>query len=77
MDRVAEVFASTLKIEKNLISDDTAPDDTPQRDSLAAMDLALAIEDEFGVKLTTRDILAMRSVGLVKKVLRSKGIDDG
>ena len=77
MDRVAEVFASTLKIEKNLISDDTAPDDTPQRYSLAAMDLALAIEDEFGVKLTTRDILAMRSGGLVKKVLRSKGIDDG
>jgi len=76
MDRVAEVFASTLKIERSLISDDTAPDNTPQWDSLAAMDLALAIQDEFGVKLATRDILAMRSVGLVKKVLLSKGIDD-
>jgi len=43
---------------------------------LAAMDLAMAIQDEFGVKLTTRDIMAMRSVGLVRKVLRAKGIAD-
>jgi len=76
MDRVAEVFASTLKIGKDLISDETAPDNTPQWDSLAAMDLAMAIQDEFGVKLTTRDIMAMRSVGLVRKVLRAKGIAD-
>jgi acyl carrier protein len=76
MDRVVEVFASTLKLDRAAISDETAPDNTPEWDSIAAMDLALAIQDEFGVKLGTRDILAMRSVGLVKKVLRAKGIAD-
>ena len=75
-DRVAEVFASTLRIGRELISDETAPHNTPQWDSVAAIELALAIQDEFGLKLSTRDILAMRSVALVKQVLRSKGIAD-
>jgi acyl carrier protein len=76
MDRVVEVFASTLKLDRAAISDETAPDNTPEWDSVAAMDLALAIQDEFTVKLSTRDILAMRTVGLVRKVLRSKGVAD-
>jgi acyl carrier protein len=76
MDRVVEVFASTLKLDRSAISDATAPDNTPEWDSVAAMDLALAIQDEFGLKLGTRDIMAMRSVGLVKQVLRAKGIAD-
>lgn len=75
-DRVAEVFAFTLNVDRECISDETAPHNTPQWDSLAAMHLAIAIQEEFAVKLTTRDILAMRSVALVKQVLRQRGVAD-
>jgi acyl carrier protein len=76
MDRVAEMFAWVLNIDKELITDETSPDNTPQWDSGSTIELALAIENEFKVKLTDQEILAMRNVGLVRKVLRSKGIAD-
>ena len=72
-DRVAAVFSTVLKVPPDSISDETSPENTPQWDSLSAIDLVLAIEDEFQIKLTTREIVAMRNVALVKQVLRSKG----
>lgn len=72
-DRVAAIFSSVLKIPPETITDETSPDNTSQWDSLAVIDLVLAIEDEFQVKFTTKEIVAMRNVSLVKKMLRSKG----
>jgi acyl carrier protein len=36
------------------------------------MQLIAAIEDEFGLELTADEIIAMRSVGQIKDVLRAK-----
>lgn len=74
--RVIELFAEVLAVEPSSITDDTSPDNTPQWDSLAAMNLVSAIEDTFEVELSTRDIMAMRSVALVRQVLRAKGVAD-
>jgi acyl carrier protein len=74
--RVEKVFAEVLRIPADLIEETTSPDNTSKWDSTAAIDLTLAIEDEFGVSFTTKEILAMRSVGLVKKFLVAKGITD-
>jgi acyl carrier protein len=75
-DRVIRVFSETLCIPPEQLSDTTSPEETPQWDSVAAMKLALAIEDEFDLRLSTREIMAMRSIGIVKKVLRNKGVTD-
>ena len=75
-DRVAKVFADVLQIDASAIRDDTSPDNTPQWDSMAAVNLVLAIEDEFDVKLSTKEIVSMRSIEIVRKVLRSKGVAD-
>ena len=56
------------------MNDEVSPDNTPRWDSVSAIDLALAIEDTFSVRLTTREITSMRTIGLVKKVLRGKGV---
>jgi len=40
------------------------------------MNLVAALEDTFGVELTTTDIMRMRSVGIVRDVLRAKGVAD-
>ena len=74
--RVANVFATVLQISAAGINDDTSPDNTSQWDSISTINLVMAIEAEFGVKFSTREIVSMRTVGIVKKVLRSKGIDD-
>jgi acyl carrier protein len=74
--RLENLFASILRIPADSINEATSPDNTPKWDSTSAIDLTLAIEDEFGVKFTTREIMAMRSVALVRKVLTTKGITD-
>lgn len=76
MSAVATVFAETLGIPAESITDDTSPDNTPQWDSLQAMNLVAALEEAFDVKLSTKEILSMRNVGIVKKVLRGKGIEN-
>jgi acyl carrier protein len=72
--RVAKVFSEVLGVAADTITDDTSPDNTPQWDSMAAMNLVVAIEDEFDVRLSTAEIVSMRTVAIVKKVLASKGI---
>jgi acyl carrier protein len=74
--RVAKVFSEVLGVAADSISDDTSPDNTPQWDSMAAMNLVVAIEDEFDVRLSTAEIVSMRNVAIVKKVLTAKGAVD-
>jgi acyl carrier protein len=74
--RVTQVFAEVLGISPDAINDETSPDNTPQWDSMAAMNLVVAIEDEFDVRLTTGEIVSMRNVAIVKKVLQGKGVTD-
>jgi acyl carrier protein len=73
---VCKVFSEVLRIPAESISDDTSPENTPQWDSLQAMNLVIALEAAFNVRLSTKEIVSMRTVGLVRKVLRSKGIAD-
>lgn len=75
-DRLAQVFALVLKVPAERLSDDTSPDDTPSWDSLAAMELVSQIEATFGVELSTREIMKMRSLGLARAMLRAKGVTD-
>jgi acyl carrier protein len=74
--RVEQIFAEVLCIPADSINESTSPDNTPKWDSTSSIDLTLAIEDAFGISFTTREIVAMRSVGLVKKFLAAKGITD-
>jgi acyl carrier protein len=74
--RVAKVFAEVLGISAEQITDETSPDNTPQWDSMAAMNLVVVIEDEFDVRFSTAEIVSMRNVGIVRKVLQAKGVAD-
>jgi acyl carrier protein len=74
--RVAQVFADVLRVPVEDVNDDMSPDNTSQWDSKSSMELALAIEDAFSIRLSTKEIVSMRTVGIVKKVLRNRGVTD-
>ncbi len=74
-DRLLEVFADGLGVPAQNLSDETNPDNTPQWDSLAAMQLVSLLEDSFDVRLKTGDIMKMRSIGIARAVLRAKGVE--
>ncbi|MEO6654424.1 MAG: acyl carrier protein [Ilumatobacteraceae bacterium] len=74
-DRLISLFADGLGVEAAELSDDTSPENTSEWDSLASMSLVSLIEDEFGVELSTRDIMKMQTIGLARSVLTTKGVD--
>jgi acyl carrier protein len=73
---VGKIFSEVLRIPVESVSDDTSPENTPQWDSVQAMNLVIALETAFDIRLSTKEIVSMRTVGLVRKVLRNKGITD-
>jgi acyl carrier protein len=73
-DRLRDVFSEVLGLPPDRVSDSTSPETTSEWDSLAAMNLVAALEETFGVELSTTEIMRMRSVGIAREVLRAKGV---
>jgi acyl carrier protein len=74
-DKIIEVFSETLEIDPKRVQESSSPDTIREWDSLAGMKLVVSIEETFGVKLSTREILSMRSIEAIRSVLRKKGVE--
>jgi acyl carrier protein len=75
-DRVITILSEVLRLPVETLNDQSSPENTSRWDSLAAVNLILAIEEEFGIKLTTREIGSMRSTAAIRSVLRARGVHD-
>lgn len=67
-----QLFSEVLEIPVTELNENTSPENTPQWDSLAAMMLVAAIENEFNVQLTTKEILKMSNLGAAYMLLKEK-----
>jgi acyl carrier protein len=74
VDRVTKLFAGVLGVNEESLNNSSSPDTVSQWDSLASMHLVAEIEDVFKIELSTRDIMKMQSIGIVKTVLIEKGV---
>lgn len=74
-DKLIQVFAEGLNLPADSLSEECSPDNTPEWDSIAAMNMVSLLEDTFNVRLTTKEIMKMRSISIARQVLRSKGIE--
>lgn len=75
-DRVIAVVSEVLRLPVGDLKDESSPENIPRWNSLAAVNLTLSIEEEFGIKLNTREIASMRSIGAIRSVLRARGVHD-
>jgi acyl carrier protein len=66
-----QVVARALNVKD--VSDETSPETQRKWDSLRHLDLMNTIEDEFGVRFSTAEIMQARSVGDIRRLLREKG----
>ncbi len=76
MSRVVRVFSEVLGVDPSQLNDDSSPDNVSTWDSLASMSLVAAVEEEFKLRLSTREIAAMRTIRLVRDILTKKGALD-
>jgi acyl carrier protein len=73
-DALIQLFAEVLQVDPTALNEDTSPDNVKQWDSLAAMELVAAIEEKFKVKLSTKEIMKMSTIGRARKVLKGKSV---
>jgi acyl carrier protein len=73
-DALINLFADVLQIDQTALSDDSSPDTIRQWDSLAAMHLVAAIEEKFEVRLSTKEIMKMSTIGLARQTLQEKNV---
>jgi len=74
-DKLVLLFAEELDVDPATLSEASSPDTVETWDSLAAMRLVAAIEAVFSVSLSARDVMRMRTIGIARGVLQSKGVD--
>ncbi len=71
---VEQLLADVLQIPATEVTDQLAMTDLDVWDSLKHIELIASLEEQLDVQLSFDDIVAMRSVGDIKRVLSSKGV---
>jgi acyl carrier protein len=72
LNRLRKVVSDILEVDINNVNENSCSDDIEQWDSLTHIKLVMAIEAEFGVKLTPEDMMEMLSVKMIKTILDNK-----
>ena len=75
-DRLINTFATILGVPAESLSEASSQGNLPAWDSLATINLTLALEREFSVRLSMREIRKMSTIGFAREVLRTKGVND-
>lgn len=70
--RMEEIFKDVLDIEEIQLTDDTTADDIDEWDSLSHIQLIVAIEKGFNIKLTAREVRELADVGEMVSCIQSK-----
>ena len=71
-ERVTEIFRNEFENERLEISEETKADDIPNWDSLANINLLVAMEKEFKVKFNNGDLQGLRNVGDMMNLIQKK-----
>ena len=74
-DRLRQTIGGVLGVPAAEISDASSPDTIAAWDSLNHLNIVMALESEFDVSLTPEDALGMRTVELMRTILRRNGVD--
>lgn len=69
LERVKYIIAKQLDIDESAITPETDIEDDLGADSLDAVELIVAFEEEFGISVPDDDILALRTVGDIMEYL--------
>jgi len=75
MNKFTRIVSKVLKINPRKISDRTSPADVDNWDSFRGILLISEIEEAFGVKFLMDEIMSIRDIGGIKKLLKNRNIN--
>ena len=74
-DKVREIIAEQLDVDTEEITLDTNLIKDLEADSLDAVEIIMALEDEYNIEIPTEELQEMTTVGAVLDYLKRAGID--
>lgn len=74
MTPLRDLVAEELGLPAAEVTEDTGPATTDVWTSLRHVRLVAAVEGAYGVRLTAREARSARSVGALRRVLRTRGV---
>ena len=74
-ERTFNVISQVMNIPVEQVNEHSSPENIEQWDSLAHMNLILALEEDLKIKFTDGEIGEMTDVELILKALRNKNIE--
>lgn len=72
VEKMTEIFRHVFENENMVLSDDMTPDTVDNWASLTHMQMATAMQEEFGVKFSIKDQLKLMRVGDIISLLEEK-----
>jgi acyl carrier protein len=72
-DRLTQTLATIFGVEPEVLGDEASPATVANWDSLNHLNMLMALESEFAVRLSADDALEMRDVAAIRRILRSRG----
>jgi len=70
MKRLKKIISEVMHVTPGKITDKTSPESVRRWDSLRGLLLVNAIENNYNIKFTTRDMMSIKNVGSIKKILK-------
>lgn len=67
--RIKKIFGELFEIEEDELDNTLTMDDVEEWDSLMHIQLALALEKEFNIKFTTQQIVDMKSIDEIIRII--------
>jgi acyl carrier protein len=75
LEKLIEIIEEQLNVEGMEITENTSFKDDLEADSLDLFELAMAIEEAFGVEIPSEELENITTVGSVIEYLKSKGAE--
>jgi len=77
MTELKELLSRILNIDAESINDESSPENIDSWDSFNGLMLVSELENNFNVKFTMEEVLAVKKVSDIKNALKAHGIKEG
>ena len=73
LDDIIEIICEYVEVEPETITEDSSLRGDIGATSFDLMNIAVAVEEKYGVSVTNRELLKIKTVGDVERVLTARG----
>lgn len=72
-EKVVEIIRTTLKLDNNVVlTDNIAPNDLAEWDSLGHLAILTELEDTFHIQFEIEDTIKIDTIGTIKEIVKEK-----